>query len=680
MDSFISRRQGCRVIDTTFSVGGERVAWRFGESDIRAARSLLQRSGVDIVECGLLCSYNAGVDCTIWETTWLPAGAERNGEQLFALLLDRYSRPRLDSIPERAQDTVDIIRMFFTSEDETEDLEYCRMLMDKGYLVAVMIDEPAQYDAECFTEKMVALNDIHPWCCTLFDRSGLMTESMLQNTLSIMARHLADDIAIGFQGRDNLQFLPQLFTIFLAAATDRELVVDTAVGGLSASAPQIDTVNACRLLNERCGRGYLLCALDYLKDLLLKHIKPMISSESAYFYLCAAQEGCAYTYADYYLKNGIPAEELVGILSCVRRRAAYSFDEISANCAMRESMRRKTKIVIITITKAHPLRIERMLSHSAKGMMKCGIDWIILDGSNDARTAACVRGFQASGLINLAYQRASRMAVDDSVQMRAEAYRLGMGYDYIWVLDDDFVPTINECYYELLCALRNGTDLLMVDALYRNGYRRRNLQYKKPADFFEENSNRLANPSQYIMRTSLAATILERHTASGRNGTHWLMESTLHEIAEREYQMGLLVSLTFFCRDNTFVKRCECGDAIQIWGHDWYDAVNRLPEDYSAAKRAAVRFRTPDIQPFHVHSLLGQRAQGYFCLARYKQNKARLLEVGDTPEWKYVFAAVMPKRIAGKLYGIYVTRNKKSAGFFGKAILKVKDLFVRLAG
>lgn len=680
MDKSISKRHGCRVIDTTFSVGGERVAWRFGESDIRAARPLLQRSGVDIVEYGLLCSYSAGVDRTIWATTRLPVEAERNRKQLFALLLDRYSRPDPDSIPKRTQDTVDIIRMFFTSEDEDEDSEYCRMLMDKGYLVAIMIDEPAQYDAVSFAEKMEALNDIHPWCCTLFDRSGLMTESMLQSKLSIMAQYLTDDIALGFHGCDNLRILSRLSAKFLAAAMDRELVVDTAIGGLSAGAPQIATEDACCLLNERYGRGYLPCALDYLKELLLEHIKPMISPQSAYFYLCAAQEGCAYTYADYYLKNGIPAEELVEILSCVRHGTAYSFDKISANCAIRESMQCKAKIVIITITKNHPLRIRRMLSHSAEGMMKCGIDWVILDGSNDDRTAACVRGFQVRGLINLAYQRAPRVVDDDAEQMRAEAYRLGMDYDYIWVVDDDFVPTINECYYELLCALRKGTDLLMVDALYRNGYRRRNLQYKKPVDFFEENSNRLAIPSQYIMTSSLAAAILERHTASGRNGAHWLMESTMYEIAEREYQMGLLVSLTFFCEDNTFVKRCECGDAIQIWGHDWYDAVNRLPEDYSLAKRAALHFGTPDIQPFRVHSLLGQRAHGYFCLARYKKNKARLLEVGDTSRWKYVFVAVMPKRIAGKLYKIYATRNRNLAGVFGKALLKVKNLFVRLAG
>ena len=666
------------VIEATLSVGGQRLAWQFGENTIRTALTLLQKSNVDIIECGLLCSYSAGLNSAIYISTSLPVGVKRDENQQFALMLDKYSRPLLDSIPKRSEKTVDIIRLFFTSENESEDIDYCQALMAKGYLIVIMIDEPAQYDSVEFAERIKAINAINPWCCTICDSSGLMTVIQLQDALRTMSQLLNNDILIGFQGHDNLQILSQIIESVLSDNTTHGIVLDSGIGGLSDGAPQISTEIICEILKRRYSGNYSLPALHYLSEILGECVKKMLSPSNAFKYLSAAKAKCAYTYADYFSQINIGADEQAGIFSFINRKAAYTFNKMAANQAIVDCMKVKKNIAIVTVTKNRSMQIERLLSHGAEGAMKCGVDWIILDNSDDDRTAVCVKGFQIDCLPNIYYQRVPEKISNDRNQTLFMAYQIGLDYDYVWVLYDDWVPTIDECYYELLNMLHTGVDLVIVDALYRNGNRKRKIRYQNCLDFFSENSNRLAISSQYVIKSSLAKEILNRCQADNIDGSYWLMESTMRVLTEQKNTTGLLISHTLFCYDDDFVISCECNNTIQTWAYDWYDAVTALPDIFSPSKHEAVHFRTQDIQPFRIHALLGQRGSGEFTLSQYRKNKDRLLAVSDTSNWKFVFVALIPKSMARIVYRQLHSGEKKADNRVHKFFRKLKNLYIRL--
>ena len=666
------------VIDATLSVGGQRLAWQFGENTIRTALTLLQKSNVDIIECGLFCSYSAGLNSAIYISTALPVGVKRDRNQQFALMLDKYSRPLLDSIPKRNEKTVDIIRLFFTSEKEYEDVDYCQALIAKGYLVAIMIDEPARYDSEEFAERIKAINAIHPWCCTICDSSGLMTATQLQDALHTMSQQLNHDILIGFQGHDNLQILSRLIENVLDDNTTHGIILDSGIGGLSDGAPQISTEIICEILNRRYHGNYSLPALHYLSEICEEYVKTMLSPSSAFKYFFAAKAKCAYTYADYFSQIGISAHEQAGIFSFINRKAAYTFNKMAANQAIVNCMKVKQSVAIVTVTKNRSMQIERALSHVAEGAMKCGVDWIILDSSDDGKTAECVKGFQTNCLPNIYYQRVPEKISNDRNQILFMAYQIGLDYDYVWVLYDDWIPTIDECYDELLNILHAGVDLVIVDALYRNGNRKRRIRYQNCIDFFSENSNRLAISSQYIIKSSLVKEILNRCQADNINGPYWLMESTMRVLAEQKNITGLLVSNTLFCYDDNFVISCECNNTIQTWAYDWYDAVAALPDVFSPSKHEAIRFRTQDIQPFRIHALLGQRGSGEFTLSQYRKHKNRLLAASDTSNWKFVFVALIPKSMARIVYRKLHNRDEKADNRVDKFFRKLKNLYMRL--
>ena len=680
MDTATSGKNGISIIDTTLSTGGQRIEWRFGEGTIRTAMELLQKSNTDIIEYGMLCSYSAGLDCAIYKSTYLPVGVKHNNNQSYSLLLDMYSRPLLTSIPNRDKNTADIIRLFFTSKNVCEDIDYSRGLIAKGYHVAVMLDESIWFESATLTSQLKMISGIHPWCCVLCDQSGLMTVAHLKEAVGMMSRQLDDDIAIGFQGHDSLQILSRLVQNLLAAEMTHELILDVGVGGLSSGAPQIAAETVCKMMNLKCGREYMTTAMYYLADILKSHIQEMRSPENMFKYMSAAQAQCSYTYAEYFSKIGIGAAEQSEVFSFIERSAAYFFDKKAANRALLDCMKSRIKLAIVTITSNCPLQVERILTHSAEGAMRCGTDWIILDDSHDGRTAACVRGFQINKLPNVHYRRVPTEISGDHVQILSMAYRVGLEYDYVWVLCDDLVPTIDEFYYELLYMLHSGVELVIVDALYRNNHHRKRIEYMDCIEFFSENSSRLAIYSQYILRTSLVREILNCCRAAAITGPFWLMEGTMCILSTRMRPTGLLISHTFFCYDKSFVISCECGNAIQIWARDWYDAIMTLPEAFALAKSDAVRFYTPDMQPFHIHALLGQRISGNFTHARYKANKDRLLVVSNTSNWKFLFVALLPRSIAARLYRHLQKGDPKTENCIHRLFRKLKNLYMRLGG
>lgn len=680
MDTTAPQKGKIGIIDTTLSTGGQRINWRFGEATIRTALELLLKSNMEIVECGMLCSYSAGLDCAIYESTYLPEGIEHNNNQSYSLQLDTYSRPLLTSIPNRDQSTVDIIRLFFTSENVYEDIEYSCGLTVKGYDVTVMLDESIWLESATLESRLEIINTIHPRCCVLCDRSGLMNEAQMTKTVSVMLRQLDNDIAIGFQGHNSLQSLPRLVENFLSMEMTHELFLDVGVGGLSNGSPQIDAETICKMMNCKYGREYMITAVYYLEDILKSHIQNMNSPENFFKYMSAAQVQCSYAYADYFSRIGISAAGQSGIFPFIEHSFAHSFDKKAANQALMNYMQSRTKLAIVTITRNRALQVKRILAHSAEGAMRYGVDWIILDDSNDERTADCVRGFQINKLPNIYYRRVPDEISGKDMQILSMAYRIGLDYDYIWVLCDDLIPTIDEFYYELLNMLHSRAELVIVDALYRNNHHRKRIEYKDCVEFFSENSSRLAIYSQYIIRASLVREILDCCSTTAITHRFWFMESTMRVLSARMRTTGLLISHTFFCYDKSFVNSFECGNAIQTWAHDWHDSVMALPEVFTLTKCDAIRFHTTDMQPFHIHALLGQRINGTFTLDRYEVNKDRILAVSNTPNWKFLFVALLPKGIATKLYRFLQKNNQQIDNSIHKSFGKLKKLYIRLGG
>ena len=170
-----------KLMDCTLGSGGELIEGAFGEDVLYQIRPLLQKSGIDIIEVGVLCSHTKGPHCAIYTTTELPPVMKRLQGQSYAVLLDE-DRPDLPTLPDWSEHTVDIVRVPLTMERLVEDIKYCIGLREKGYQVAALIAETARYGKKELENLLQQVGRTKIWACYIYDSSGLMDCEELERT------------------------------------------------------------------------------------------------------------------------------------------------------------------------------------------------------------------------------------------------------------------------------------------------------------------------------------------------------------------------------------------------------------------------------------------------------------------------------------------------------------------
>lgn len=668
-----------RLLDCTLGAGGTLNQWRYGEALIPNFQSLLSKSGAEIIEIGLLRSENKGPHYTIYDSTKLPSVFERKPGQIYGLLLSE-NRPDICTVPVRNEQTVDIIRVCISSKQSQTEWEYYAQLKEKGYQVAVLISETAQYDKEELSVLLNQVNAIRPCTCYIYDGSGVLREEELEEIFAQYDQLLAPEIAIGFHGCSNLMPAIELLKVFCGMETARELWIDASVAGMGTGALHLDTGIAAKWMNVSLKKDYSLPVLDYLEEMLSPYVDPQKGAGAKLLYHATAENRCSYRYAEYYSNDlSIDVSDQVEIFKEISQEDAFHFSKQAANRALMAYRKKKLNMVIVIPTANRAMSIDALLFSAAKDLLRYGIDIVIYDSSEDEKTHAVTMNFQLDGYDNVCYKRYTGpydgFSIDEKVM---SAYREHLDYDYIWACRDGLIPTLGEFYNDLLSAIKDNTDYIVVDSLLRNDYRYCYKKYTDCLEFFNDNAVRTTILGSIIFRSTAIKRILDRHPLDQSNYCFWTPIAPFHEIALGPFCAVLIVSAVFNYNLCGPAKSFWSKNILKVWAECWYNDVLELPAVYRPAISSALQVQMSDFHPFNLKSLLSLRASGGFSLTVYKEYKEILFKLSNTSAWKFYFAAIIPKGLAWFAVSISRYADLHPARFFSRCVHKLYDIYVRL--
>lgn len=667
------------LLDSTLGLGGKLIDWKYGEAIIPSIRRLSIKSGLDIVEYGLLRSYPLGPDCAASCSTILPPGLEREQGQYYAMLMDRLYWPALSSLPAKSARTADIIRVLITAERRDAELAYCAALRQKGYQVITLLEEVGQYGMAELALLLREVNAVHPWACYLFDTSGVLTEEALLTTFSLCGKALDSDVRIGFHGCDNLQCLFELAKAFCCLETERGLCVDVSAGGMGDGARHLSARMFAAWMNSTFNRSYDLPVLTFQESYSKEHLESKQDPGEQLLYYESAKHKCSYRYAEYYAGLSVEPSDQLGIYEEIERESALQFDKSAANRALLRYRKKRLNLVVVIPTANRPIAVNMLLYQAVRDLLCYGVDIVIYDSSDDERTHAVTANFQIEGYDNVYYRRYTGeldgLSIDKKVICALQEH---LDYDYIWLCGDGLIPTISKFYNDLISLTEREIELIAVDGSFRNYNRHCVKTYESCADFFVENTGRMNRLGGSIFKSSFMARLLKDQPLNESNYGFWIPMAGLRQMAKETVLTGQIISDVFEDNPDGAASSDWFKGLLKTWGENWYRAVSELPAVYDSEKPSVLKAHTPDFQPFALKSMLKLRALGGFNLSIYQKYRDILSHVSVNPPPKFYFAALVPKSFAKLLLRIEGYWTAHPSALFSKIINKLYRVYVRL--
>lgn len=667
------------LLDSTLGIGGKLIGWDYGEAAIPNIRKLSAKSGLDIVEYGLLRSYPLGPDCAVSCSTILPPGFERERGQYYAMLLDRLYWPEISTLPEKSNRTADIIRVLITAERRDAELAYCAALRQKGYQIITLLEEAGQYGTDELSSLLQEVNAARPWACYLLDTSGVLTKKELLTMSSLCGKTLDSDVRIGFHGCDNLQCLFEMAKAFCGMEIKRGLCMDVSAGGIGVGPRHLSARMFAEWMNNTFDRKYNLPVLTFQETYSKAHMESKLDPVWPLLYYEAARNKCSYRYAEYYDELSVEPSDQLGIYEEIEHEFALQFDKGAANRALLRFKKKRLNLVIVIPTANRPTAINTLLYHAAQDLLSFGVDIVIYDSSNDERTHAAAMNFQIEGYSNVYYRRYTGefdgISIDKKVMSALQEH---LDYDYIWLCGDGLVPTISQFYYDLISLTERGMEFIAVDWSYRNDNRHCVKTYDNCVDFFVENTGRMNRLGGAIFKSSFMERLLKDQPLNESNYGFWIPMAGLHQMAKEPVLTGQIISNVFEYNPSGAASSYWFEGMLKNWGENWYRTVSGLPAVYDSGKPSVLKVHTPDFQPFALKSMLKLRSLGGFDLSIYHKYRDLLSHISMNPLSKFYFAALVPKSFAKFLIKVDGYWTAKPNTLFSRLISKLYRVYVRL--
>ena len=665
------------LLDCTLGVGGKLNQWKYGETIIRQTCMLLGKSGVDIVELGLLRRQVRGIEHAIFAAPLLPLGLNRQQGQLYSMLLDE-NYPPISELPDQGDRTIDIIRVEVSRKNLSRALQYSGTLLKKGYRVSILITETAQYTRVELAKLLREINALCPWSCVIYDGSGVMSAEELRSIFTLYDEVLRKEITVGFHGCDSQGTAMDLAKLFVSMETERERFIDASIAGMGVGALHLSSKKIAEWLNQKKQKSYDLSIIAYLEDFMRPMLEPKRGSGARMLYCGAAQHRCSYRYTEYYSGLSVEAAEQLDIFAEIAPEDAFRFSPMAANQALSRYRKKLLNLIIAVPTANRSEEINTLLSASIQELLRYGIDMVILDSSNEERTHAVVKNFQLQGYTNLYYQKNT---VDSSVNGAVKlACRTYGSYDYLWILHDRWIPTPSHFYQDLLGVVQTGAEYITVDSSFRNSGQYVVKFYEDCLDYFEDNSVRIAVLGSLILKRTAADMILKQCSTEEEIQDFWLPSAVFRELSSGNMRAATIISGVFqYNGSPASVPEMSLGeDVLNKWVDSWQNIVKNLPNVYNPGKADAMRVQMFDFHPFHTKSMLCLRGSGQFSLSIYQGYREALIRVSDTPKWKFYVAASIPRWMARAILAADSSTKTKPQSRFSRLIKKLRDTFIRL--
>lgn len=258
------------LLDCTLRDGGYINDWRFGEKAISDMIRKLEETNVDILELGFLKNEPYQVDRTVFNDAKQISSLLTNKKKniRYAAMIEVVNPLPLEQLEEASKTGIDIIRVIVWKRMLKEGFTYCKGVVEKGYRLCVQPARVDQYSDEEFMEMAMKFSQLNPLAVYVVDSWGTQTSKSLLHYMKLADEKLADEIALGYHGHNNLMQAYQVAVDFINAGYDRDIIVDASVYGIGRGAGNLNLELIARYMNEELGKNY--------------EVKPMLEIYSKY--------------------------------------------------------------------------------------------------------------------------------------------------------------------------------------------------------------------------------------------------------------------------------------------------------------------------------------------------------------------------------------------------------------
>lgn len=302
-----------RILDCTLRDGGYINDWKFSDRQILQIVSSLEKSNIDIIECGYLNAENGKAsDSTLFDS--LPsaerilAASNNKAEKVIMINLGDYD-PAL--LPSRNDSTISGIRLAFHKDRLESALEAADTIQKHGYDVYFQPMITKNYTDIEFLSMIQKVNILKPYAFYIVDSFGSMSLEEFNKYLILAHHNLADFISLGYHSHNNMQLAFSNAVSMCNAHIKRDLLIDASIYGIGRGAGNLNTELIADYLNKVLQASYdtlpLLEVIDTFLNSMMKKT-PWGFSPAQYL---SALFNCHPHYATYLINKN--TNHIVGI-------------------------------------------------------------------------------------------------------------------------------------------------------------------------------------------------------------------------------------------------------------------------------------------------------------------------------------------------------------------------------
>lgn len=298
-------------------------------------------------------------------------------------------------------------------------------------------------------------------------------------------------------------------------------------------------------------------------------------------------------------------------------------------------------IAFCIVTKNHTDILLKCLVQYIEEMASRNIDIYIYDSSDDTKTMSLVLAWNANGFENI-YWVDCRFTVsgNEKVPLIYSGFGLQKTYDYVWLSKDRIVLT-GSFLDRILKAAQNAPDVIMTgnedDSFFYNVPRFAD-EYRNPREFFRDFGATTTSWESVIVRTD---TML--------NGMDWDKYTKDYDIGpENSFNqvLFLFARLSEIKNPRIAIERASIPEkmfytgagngwvhvTMDLWGHQWPEAIGRLPEIYNEYKAQVIKVETmhPSIFGSTDH-MIELKMMGYLTKENFNPLRERFAQLSDIP-------------------------------------------------
>lgn len=315
------------ILDCTLRDGGYINSWKFGKNNIEDIIKHLEKSGIEIIECGFIEDKLYDRDSSVYDNAdRIKSFIKKNNTMYVGMIALGDIDP--EKVTPRTLEGIDGIRLTFHKSEIEEEFRQAQLLIKKGYEIFIQPVGTSTYSDKELIDLIERVNKLHPFAFYIVDTLGTMYPNDIQRIFSIIDNNLDDGIRIGFHSHNNLQLSFSNAQTFMSISQKRDIIIDSSVFGMGRGAGNLTTELITQYINNVYGQRYNISPLLTIMERYLNkiYVKTPWGYSSPYY--LSAINNCHPNYANYLMmKKTLSIESISKILNLIPSNSRSIYDK-----------------------------------------------------------------------------------------------------------------------------------------------------------------------------------------------------------------------------------------------------------------------------------------------------------------------------------------------------------------